>query len=221
MAFEPSIINRTLVGQNVVVVTRNMNISQYSQLWLLDHKIFGREDFGASSSFTPGFINIDTKECCLQIQPQGIRLLLKTDNQVKSYECIKKHLAGLIESMGGIPVVAVGVNFLWRVDESSQDMKSLGEYLFGQAESPIYDYFNKSDSRFGAYFSQQFDYNTRLRLDIKPAKEDPNSQVEFLLASFNYHWQLAEKDNFRAVLDHLKKWSEMKQNSQKVVCLLR
>lgn len=220
MAFEPS-IDRTLVGQNIVVVTRNMNISQYSQLWFVDNKIFGRDEFDSSSSFSSGFIKIDNKDCCLQIQPQGIRFHLKTDNQSKSYECIKKHLLCFIEKIGGIPIVAVGVNFLWRIDESSQNMKKMGEYLFGQADSLIYDYFNKSDSRLGAYFSQQFDESTRLRLDIKPAKDNPNSQIEFLIASFNYHWELSEKDNYKTVLEHLKKWSEMKQNSQKVVCLLR
>lgn len=215
-------IQRTLIAQTVVLVTNNINTGVFSQYWFIQNKIFQPEEIMQDSVFAPGVSIVSAPDCQIICEPSRIQIAIKSDNPSEAYSCVKNRLAKMVSVVQMLPVIAIGVNFIWKVQDSERDVHTLSSYLFGENDSEIYGYFNKPDSRMGAYFSQDIDDNTRLKLDIKPVHTfENNSKIEFITASFNYHRDLQIDKSAQQIDDQLKKWSNLRQNSNKVVCLLR
>lgn len=215
-------IQRILIAQTVVLITENINTGMFSQYWFIQNKIFKPEEILQDSVFAPGVSIVSSPDCHIICEPSRIQMAIKSDNQSESYTCVKDRLTKMVNAINVLPVNAMGVNFIWKVQDSEQDIHSLSAYLFGDNDSDIYSYFNKSDSRYGAYFSQNIDENTRLKLDIKPVNSfENNTKVEFITASFNYHRDLQIEKSSQQIEEQLKKWSNLRQNSNKVVCLLK
>lgn len=147
---------------------------------------------------------------------------IKEDDQSKANECVKERFTKMVEAIGALPIIAIGLNYIWKVTDNEQDNHQLTSYLFAENPTEIYSYFNKSDAMYGAYFSQNFDAETRLKLDIKPVHSIINGQREdYIIASFNYHRDIRQGNTMNQLLDQLKKWNNLRQNSNKVVCLLK
>lgn len=215
-------IENRLIGQNLVAIIRNINTSVFSHLWFVNSGIFKEECIKEDSVFAPGFVRVVTDLCVFEITRQSIRLIIAEDDLSKSYSIVKDVFAKFIEKADSMPIVAIGINFLWKLAPLDSNMKDAGEYMFGQGESRVYDYFNNTSARLGAYFSQKYDECTRIRLDIKPAfaKMD-GSKEEFYVASFNYHWELTSTSGKKEIIEQTHKWSNMRQTSAKIVCLLK
>lgn len=215
-------IENNLIGQNIVAIIRNINTSVFSQLWFVNNGIFKEECIKEDSVFAPGFIRVVTDLCVFEITRQSIRLIIAEDDQSRSYSIVKDVFAKFVEKADPMPIVAIGINFLWKLAPQDSNMKDAGDYMFGQGESRVYDYFNTPSARLGAYFSQKYDECTRIRLDIKPAFSDTEgNKEEFYVASFNYHWELAHTCSKKEIIEHTHKWSNMRQTSGKIVCLLK
>ena len=215
-------VKQTLIAQNVVLVTNNINTAVFSQYWFIQNKIFQPEEILQDSVFSPGLTVVSALDCQRICDPSRIQMAIKSDNPSDAYACVKKRLAKMMAAVQMLPVVAVGINFIWKIADEEKDVHSLSSYLFADNNSEIYDYFNKSDARYGAYFSQNFDESTRLKLDIKPVLTiENNAKSEFITASFNYHRDLAIEKAASQIEEQLKKWSNFRQNSNKVACLLR
>lgn len=215
-------IDNTLIGQNILAVIRNINTSVYSQMWFVQNRIFTAESMLEDSVFAPGFVRVVTELCVFEITRQSIRLVISIDDQSKSYAVVKDVFAKFIEKAEAMPIVAIGINFIWKSIPQDSDLKEAGDFLFGHEDSEIYRYFNKPNTRIGAYFSQEYDERTRLRLDIKPAYTMNNGvREEFYAASFNYHWELSSNNGKKDIIDQTQKWSNMRQTSKKIVCLLK
>ena len=215
-------IIRDLITQNVVVVTDTINPSMFGPFWFTENKIFKPEEILADSVFVTGFTSLSSIDSQITIVPNQIQMSIKETSQSASYTCLKNRLAKILQLLSTIPVKAIGINFLWKVASEELDVHSLSKNLFADNTTRIYDYFSKADARFGAYFSQNIDDNTRLKLDIKPvhAEEEAGKKSEFILASFNYHRDITPKDVQRQLDDQIKKWTELRQNSNKLVCML-
>lgn len=215
-------VKQTLIAQNIVLVTNNINTAVFSQYWFIQNKIFQPEEIQQDSVFAPGLTIVSAPDCQIICDPSRIQMAMKSDNPSDAYACVKSRLAKMIAAIQMLPVVAVGVNFIWKITDAEKDIHNLSSYLFADNESGIYDYFSKPDTRYGAYFSQDFDENTRLKLDIKPVITiENNVKSEFITASFNYHRDLAIEKSASQIEEQLKKWSNFRQNSNKVACLLR
>lgn len=215
-------IENSLIGQNIVAVIRNINTSVFSQLWFVNNNIFKADDIKEDSVFAPGLVRVVTDACIFEISRQSVRLIIAEDDLSRSYSIVKDVFARFIEKAESMPIVAVGINFIWRLTPTDSSMKEAGDFMFGQGESRVYDYFNADSARLGAYFSQNYDVCTRIRLDIKPAYAETNdTKEEFYVASFNYHWELLPTDGKKEIIEHTHKWSNMRQTSGKIVCLLK
>lgn len=51
-------ITRTIVAQNIVLATNNLNTSMFGQYWFVDKKIFRPEEFLQDGIFVPGFTQV-------------------------------------------------------------------------------------------------------------------------------------------------------------------
>lgn len=215
-------IQRTLIAQTVVLVTNNLNTGMFSQYWFIQNKIFQPEEMYQDSIFAPGVSIVSSDDCQIICEPSRIQIAIKPDNLSESYNCVKNRLGKMVTALQTLPVLAIGVNFIWKIQDDARDIHTLTSYLFGENDTEIYGYFNKADARYGAYFSQDIDDNTRLKLDIKPVQSlDNNTKIEFVSASFNYHRDLPIDKPAQQIDDQLKKWSNFRQNSNKIVCLLK
>ena len=215
-------LKREIIAQNIVLVTETINPSMFGQYWFIENKIYRADEMLGDSVFVPGFTSVSAVDSQITIVPNQIQMSIKDPSQSGAYTCLKNRLAKMMQLLSMIPVKAMGTNFLWKVESDEMDIHQLTNALFGDNPTRIYDYFDKADARMGAYFSQNYDENTRLKLDIKPVKaeEEAGKMSEFIMASFNYHRDI-KPQNVQGQLDgQLKKWTELRQNSNKVVCML-
>lgn len=215
-------IKREIITQNIVLVTDTINPSMFGQYWFIENKIYKAEEILGDSVFVPGFTSVSAVDSQITIVPNQIQMSIKDSSQGAAYSCLKNRLAKMMQILATVPVKAMGINFLWKVEADNMDIHSLSRLFFADNPSRIYDYFNKPDSRLGAYFSQNYDDNTRLKLDIKPvrAEVEVDKETEFLLVSFNYHRDINQKNIQDQIEEQLKKWTELRQNSNKITCLL-
>lgn len=215
-------INREIIAQNIVLVTDTINPSMFGPYWFTDNKIFKTEEMQSDSVFVPGFTSVSAVDSQITIVPNQIQMSIKDPSQSGAYTCLKNRLIKMVQLLTMLPVKAIGINFLWKVESEEITIHDLTKSLFGDNPTRVYDYFDKPDSRMGAYFSQFFDENTRLKLDIKPVKaqEEAGKESEFILASFNYHCDISPQKVQIQLDNQLKKWTELRQNSNKVVCML-
>lgn len=215
-------IIREIIAQNIVLVTDTINPGMFGQYWFIDKKIYKPEEMQGDSVFVPGFTSVSAVDSQITIVPNQIQMSIKAPSQSVAYTCLKNRLAKMVQLLDMIPVKAIGINFLWKVQSDELDVHQLSKSFFGNNPNRINDYFSKADARLGAYFSQNYDENTRLKLDIKPVKaeEETGKEMEFLFCSFNYHRDITPQ-NVQAQLDsQLKRWTELRQNSNKVICML-
>lgn len=215
-------IYREVIAQNVVLVTDTINPSMFGQYWFIDKKIYKPEEMQGDSVFIPGFTSVSAVDSQITIVPNQIQMSIKDPSQSRAYTCIKNRLAKMVQLLDMIPVKAIGINFLWKVQSDEMDVHQLSKIFFGNNPTRIYDYFYKVDARLGAYFSQNYDGNTRLKLDVKPVKaeEEAGKETEFLFCSFNYHRDVVHQNVQEQLDDQLRKWTELRQNSNKVICML-
>lgn len=215
-------ITRTIIAQNIVLATNNLNTSMFGQYWFVNNKIFNPEEFLQDTIFVPGFTQVSSTDCQITIVPNQIQMAIKDDDLSKANECVRTRFTKMVEAIGALPINAIGLNYIWRVSDSELDNHQLTSSFFADNPTEIYSYFNKNDSMYGAYFSQNIDVDTRLKLDIKPVHRIENGQREdYVIASFNYHRDIGNGNVMNQLLDQLKKWNNLRQNSNKIVCLLK
>lgn len=214
-------ITRRLIGLNIVLVSGNINTSLFSQYWFIKHGIVQENEFLPDSMFIPGLTNVSTNDCQITIMPDKIQLALKTDNMEIGKRCVHEKFIKMVNVMDSVSINAIGLNYLWRIDDSERSTQQIGKELFCK-DNEIGTYFSVDNARYGAYYSKAYDEVTRLKLDIKPIMSKENGdQIEYLLASFNYHSDVV----LDKMKDHLgvqlSKWSDLLSNSSEVVCLLK
>lgn len=215
-------IIRSIIAQNIVLATNNLNTSMFGQYWFVNNKIFKQEEFLQDVIFVPGFTQVSSADCQITIVPNQIQMAIKEDDQSKANDCVRERFTKMVEAIGALPIIAIGLNYIWKVFDNELDSHQLTSYLFADNPTEIYTYFNKEDSMYGAYFSQNIDVDTRLKLDIKPMRGIFNGQREdYVIASFNYHRDIRLDNTKNQLLDQLKKWNNLRQNSNKIVCLLK
>lgn len=212
-------ISRKLLAQNIVLVTDSINVNTFSQYWFIKNGIFEERDF-QGAVFTPGLGLVTASDCQMTILPNQIQLEFKNDNPEKVVQCIENRMVKLIKCLSNVKVVAIGLNYIWKTGDDETPIPVLSKNLFGHNESGIISYFSKEDARFGAYYSQNIDPNTRLKLDIKPSLVKENGQnVEFIMYNFNFHCDVQEQQMEEMLLNQLNKWQLFNQLANKLVCL--
>lgn len=214
-------ITRRLIGLNIVLVSGNINTSLFSQYWFIKHGIVQENEFMSDSMFIAGLTNVSTNDCQITILPDKIQLALKTDNMEVAKRCVDEKFIKMVNEMDNVSINAIGLNYLWRIDDSERSTQQIGRELFCN-DNELGNYFSDGNARYGAYYSKAYDDVTRLKLDIKPImSKQYGEQTEYLLASFNYHSDVALDQMKNHLRVQLSKWSELLSNSNEVVCLLK
>lgn len=209
-----------LLSQNIVLVTENLNTSLFTEHWFIKNGILIEEEILQPIIFVPGFVKIETAECRIEITAQFIQFVIKVDDLSKSNGCIKRILLQTLNKLVSLGIKAIGFNFTWVVADKSDIAKQTIE-LFGNGGSPVYDQFLTNDSELGAILSKQYDESTRLNLTIKTADAMSQGQKKKILtASFNYHREITYNKSKEQIEDQLKSWNEIRQNAQKITCLI-
>lgn len=212
-------INRSVLAQNIVLVADSINVTSFSQYWFIKNGIFGEDEF-KGSIFTPGLVLITATDCQLTILPNQMQLELKSDNESVAMQCIETRMVKLIKCLTNIRVSAMGLNYIWKLTDNERSMPQISKSLFGNSESSLMTYFKNEDTRYGAYFSQDIDSQTRLKLDIKPTIVKENGQnVDIMMYNFNFHCDVQEQLMEETLLNQLKKWQRFNQLAKELVCL--
>ena len=101
-------ISRTVLAQNIVLVTNNLNTSMFGQYWFVNNKVFKPEEFLQDSIFVPGFTQVSSADCQITIVPNQIQMAIKEDDQSKANECVKARFTKMVEAIGALPIIAIG-----------------------------------------------------------------------------------------------------------------
>ena len=211
----------TLLTANVVLVTENVNPSMFNTAWFVKKEIFSLEEINSDSIFVPGFTLLSSSECQIAIVPDQIQVtMMKVDN---AEQCINNRIKRLFECTNPY-CKALGINFVWKISDKETDICQFTHSIFGKEAEGIYSYFNKADSKLGAYFSQNYDDNIRLKLDMKPVEIQVEKSTETenaILSSFNYHYIInQENDDIKTVSHQLDKWKDLYEDSNRILCLI-
>lgn len=210
---------RKILAQNIVLVADSVNVSSFSQYWFIKNRIFSEEEF-SGSVFTPGFTLVSAPDCQLTVLPNQIQFEIKEDDADLALECINNRLTKIIRCISNIRVIGIGINFIWKVTDNELSIPELSKQLFGVSNSPLHSYFCKADTRYGAYFSQNIDQFTRLKLDIKPSITKVNGQsIELLMFNFNFHCDVPEQQMELVLQEQMRKWLSFNQLAQDLACL--
>ena len=207
---------KTLLSANIVLVTNNIDPSMYNDIWFVKKGVFGMDEIAPGSINVPGFTNITSNDCQITIVPNQIQIKFNDINNI--VECLDKRIKTLLIHVQSFSK-ALGINFVWKISDNSQDISSFSHAIFGQEKEGIYSYFTNPDSKLGAYFSQDIDKDIRLKLDIKPIeiRESEDKVENVLMASFNYHHNCDKEDKLWAQLE---KWNKLKEITDHILCLI-
>jgi hypothetical protein len=119
----------------------------------------------------------------------------------------------LISKLPQTPYSASGINFTWHISGFPGGISSLSEGLFYQPKSPLNQFFNSSDSRFGVYMSKDVE-GCRLKFSALPVKRLKTGDVtisndfakdsEHLQVNFNFHLALNQNNALEELLRFIK-----------------
>lgn len=212
-------INRKQLAQNIVLVADCINVTSFSQYWFIKNGIFGEEDF-KGSVFTPGLVLVASHDCQLTVLPNQLQLEIKSDNEDVALHCIENRMVKLIKCLANVRVIAIGLNYIWKITDNERTMPQISKSLFGNSGSRLMSFFDKEDTRYGAYFSQDIDSQTRLKLDIKPTLVKENGQnVDMMMYNFNFHCDVQEQQMEETLMMQVNKWQQFNRLASELVCL--
>ena len=204
---------------NAVIVAHQFNPSVVNQLWLVDNGIVARDEFQESCVFSDMVVNVNAKDFSLFVSPEQLQFVPKVDDGAAG-ELIKNVLGKFVQSVPHTPFAGLGLNFVWIV--SDDDIPGLSRRVFYRPEEKLFQAFDTSNSRFGAYMSRDFN-GGRLKLDIKPVTmklRATGESVERLQFAFNFDFGIAAGSG-RAdqICKFLMNWDEAAAESKSVMKL--
>ena len=208
---------KKFASANIVIVAKNLNPSIFSQLWLVEEGIVGKDEFEDNCVYAPFVTQVFTPTFQLHVLPERLQVVL-TDKSLGEPGPVMDKISILVQKLPHTPYTAIGANFLWLV--APHDLDDSVDYmrkLFVRPEIPLYKRFPSEDARFGAYMSKDF-FNTRMKLDIKPYREENNGNVEeYLRFNFNYNLQLTHGEHIEQIIGFLGNWDKMKKEADETV----
>lgn len=202
---------------NVVIIARQFNPSIISQHWLIKNGIFTEEEIQPDSIFSPLIATFQSRDCQVLVLPEQLQFAFKPSDH-SGQELLIAKLGKIVQALPHTPFIAVGLNFSWQIyEEDGAANAALGRKLFFRDTSPLYQFFNAEDARFGSYMSRDI-LGCRLNLDIKPVISAPQEGATVRLHfGFNFHLQLDEGDSVDIILNLFKKWDEAKETAASLI----
>ncbi len=205
-----------LVTSNVVIAAQQFNPTVFSQIWFLRNNILREDELECQQLFSPMAVNIEAGRFGLFVVPP--QLVFTPKVQANNQQALVEEVVGaIVRALPHTPFVGAGLNFTWDVWPDREDLGILSRRLFSVPENTFFQAFEADDVRFGTYVSKVA-LDCRMRLDIKPLKEDR----EKLRLFFNFHLDVPQntEDAVPQILQHLARWDRAAREAQGVVGLL-
>jgi hypothetical protein len=161
-------LSNELKGQTIVILAQNFNPSIFNRHWLVkkDNVFLQDEDILPSSIFSPEIVLVNSKSTRLLVTPEQLQFEL-VDMDANFYEAIEKTLIPMVSVLKEIPYRAVGINFVFYVEEKDKSVIDLSKELFFKNDTKLLNPFDNEDARFGTYMRKTIE-DSRLKLDVKP-----------------------------------------------------
>lgn len=200
---------------NAVLLAHDLNVSVFSQLWLVRNEILDEADFGPATMFSHAAVAVQARTFHLTILPDRLQLL---PNDIGNGAVVNEVFGKILKLLPHTPFRALGFNF---------------NFAFGPKDPAEFQQWNRqsfkpnvlnalplddgSNPLFGAYFSYD-ESGFRAKIDLKPC---PSSQFPALLqtgypkdsqvmiASFNFHRDLGNDDPALIALELLPNWNQV------------
>ena len=207
-----------LASSNVVVAAHHFNPSILSQIWLVRNDIVGEDQFGRGCLFSDQVTRVESDEFSLLVVLPQMQFVPKVEVE-KQQELLVSKAGAIVRALPHTPYSAVGINFVWHVEESDRDLASFTRSLFFDPGKQLYQEFNSEDARFGAYFSMDA-LGCRMKLDVKPVREQSEDQArEFIQFAFNFHLDLPREGSgvVAAIEQHFRTWDQARAKTSEII----
>lgn len=202
-------------GSAVVIVAQQLNPTIFTQNWLTDRGILGRDDLREGSLFSDFVVQVRSQDFQMLVLPEQLQFVpsVAPDRQ---QQLLLDKVGVIVNLLPQTPYKALGLNFAWHLIPQDGDIARLSRELFFVPERPLCRLFDAADSHYGAYFSRNVP-PFRMKLDIKPTIVTlPDRQERRLLFSFNFHAELDQRA-VQQIIDALGSWNEAVAQSERVV----
>src|ERR1700693_5688530 len=153
-------------GSAVVIVAQQLNPTIFTQNWLTDRGILGKEDLLEGSLFSDFVVQVRSRFFQMLVLPEQLQFVPSVAREDEQRLLLDK-VGAIVNLLPQTPYKALGLNFAWHLIPKDRHTTRLSRELFVVPDRPIYKVFDAADSHFGAYFSMTVS-PFRMKLDIKP-----------------------------------------------------
>jgi hypothetical protein len=213
-------------GTSVVLVTSEMELSQFKPVWLAKMDMLKPEEISPSCLITPHAIQIPTEVFNLLILPEKLQMVFAEDREEVVVEPLNRILGGILTKIGPIPARAMGVNFDYFFGPApAVDFGAWNRKLFSSVLSAEMTSETIVNHRFGSYVSFAFE-GFRLKIKFSPVKgavaapaiiEQLQNATEWMQANFNFHLDLSQNDPTGAAHEALLKWKKAADKAREIL----
>ncbi len=208
-------MNLLRVGNAAVLAANQFNPSVAGQHWLVNNGIVSLDDLEPGCVFTDVLVQVNSRAFQLLITPMQCQVVPKCDVSQQG-AVVRSKIGDIVRMLPHTPYVALGLNFLWQITGTEEQVRSLSRELFFVESGRLHTFFEEPDARFGGYLSKDF-LGFRLKLDVKPALgETEGEQFHALQFGFNFHSDI-KQDPVETVIDALLKWDAADSHASMVM----
>ncbi|MBP1630793.1 MAG: hypothetical protein H6Q15_1686 [Bacteroidetes bacterium] len=213
-------LTKEIKSQTIVIIAENFNPSIFNQHWLIKNG-FVEENQMKNYVFSNEVAQFYTDDYKFLVAQNQIQFSL-TNHSKDLFLVLESFLIKVLQKLKEVPYKALGVNFDWVIKDNELSTKELTKKLFFNENSEFYSQFsNEQNSRFGSYISVDFE-NSRMKLDIRPAFINGETDNEILVFSFNFHVELNNREKyFEDLMSSLKGWKNYSNKAESIINILK
>lgn len=213
-------MNTSQAGKTIVFVGI-FQVAEFDKFFFIKNGFFKEEEIRNIPLFTPEVVQINIEGVNIVITVQQIII-----TQFKMDSEMGKDIALLFAKYINHNIQAVGVNFSWNLAPTENLEKETKEYFFNERNKMFTEFFNTPDSMYGSYVSKDF-MNGRLKLEIKPQMvtrvniktREQGELLPVINFAFNFHYQVAPKRENSSLVDFIKNYRILFNESEKIMAL--
>lgn len=187
---------------NAVLLANQLNLSIFQQLWLVENNLLQKDEFGSETFFSPMAVSVRNEQFDFLVVPDRVQVTVTREIE-RSGPLFDRILCGIAKALPHTPYTALGFNFQSTfVAKTPEHFEATSRRLCLRDDNPLATDFTESNARFGLYLSKDV-FDMRLRLDIKPARDENKREV--LLVNFNFHRDLKSASD---IFSFVPRWNE-------------
>ena len=205
----------------IVLTAQSFNPSIFTETWLANNNIISPDKLTGMRVFSPEVAQFQTDEIQVLVMPPKMQITFSIHDITENFDLPCKVAVRTVELLPHTPYQALGLNFDYFVAQPvGQNFNAYNRTLLGQGDYHLLQEFSTEDSRFGRYFSKDYE-DARLRLDMKPVKAGPESK-DLLKFSFNFHYdfaQIEQVERAKELIRLIGTWDTLREYAGKLVSI--